>query len=310
MRAAAFSGIATALVLVLAACAPEAGPGAGSETGSETPAAAAPAGEPDAAQTVAVSAPRLEQLWVQTGFEQPEGAALGPDGSYFISSIAGDGTVKDGNGFISKLAPDGSVLMMRWAEGLDAPKGMVVQGDTLYVADIDQVVTFDAHNGTKLGAFAVEGAVFLNDMTVWQDEVLVSDSGTASIHRITGEGVEAFGSAPGWEGINGLLGDGARLLIATMKEGHLIALHAGEGEEIIASGMTNADGIGLVPGGGYLVSGWPGQIHYLSDAGEVTTLLDTEGESILQNDLSVFGDVVVVPNLLPGTVTAWRVVRD
>jgi len=40
-------------------------------------------------------------------------------------------------------------------------------------------------------------------------------------------------------------------------------------------------------------------------------LLDTTGDAapITQNDLTVFGDVVIVPNLRNGTVTAWKVVR-
>ena len=77
----------------------------------------------------------------------------------------------------------------------------------------------------------------------------------------------------------------------------------------IATGMINADGVGLVPGGGYLVSSWPGQIHYVAEDGTVTTLLDTTEAGILQNDLSMFGDTVIVPNWVPGTVTAWKVVR-
>lgn len=263
-----------------------------------------------APEMAAASAPRLEQLWVTAGFDAPEGAALAPDGSYFISNVAGEGSAKDGNGFVSRLGPDGTVLSLRWAQGLDAPKGMTVMGDTLYVADIDQVVTFDVHTGTKQDTIAIEGAVFLNDMTVWQDEVLVSDSRTARIHRLTAEGPELLGASDGWAGINGLLGDGERLLITTMTEGKLIERRRDGFEEILARGMINADGVGRVPGGGYLVSSWPGEIHYVSEDGQVTTLQDTQAEGILQNDLSVFGDVVIVPNWMPGTVTAWRVVRD
>ena len=225
-------------------------------------------------------------------------------------SVNGAPLEADGNGFISKVGTDGTVLMQRWAEGLDAPKGMAVLGDTLYVADNDQVVTFDAHNGTKQDTIAIDGAQFLNDMTVWNGEVLVTDSGTSSIHRLTPEGPQLLGYSTDWAGINGILGDGDRLLITTMTEGYLIDLHGTETENIIARGMIDADGVGLVPGGGYLVSSWPGQIHYVSEDGQVTTLQDTKADGVLQNDLSVFGDVVIVPNWMPGTVTAWRVVRD
>lgn len=305
MRISTSAMMAAVSVLCLAACS-EPMPGDAPDA-VEAAVAAEEAAEPE---TASGTAPKLEQLWVAEGFEQPEGAAIGPQGNYFISNVAGDSSAKDGNGFISKVAPDGTILMQRWAEALDAPKGMVVMGDTLYVADIDRVVSFDVHNGTPRGSVTVEGAQFLNDMTVWNGEVLVSDSGTASIHKITPEGAELLGASQDWAGINGLLGDGDRLLIATMAEGKLIDLRSAVNEETLATGMINADGVGLVPGGGYLVSSWPGQIHYVSEEGQVTTLIDTEAETVLQNDLSVFGDVVVVPNMLPGTVTAWRVVRD
>jgi len=64
-----------------------------------------------------------------------------------------------------------------------------------------------------------------------------------------------------------------------------------------------------VPGGGYLVSSWPGQIHYAPGDGTFTTLSDTVEAGIMQNDLSMFGDIVISPNWVPGTVTAYRIVR-
>lgn len=299
------AGIA-AISIALTAC-------SGADVPADDPAAVEAAVESEAAAepaTAASSAPRLEQLWVATGFEAPEGAVVGPDGTYFISNVAGDGGTKDGNGFISKVDTDGTVLMLRWAEGLDAPKGLAVLGDTLYAADLDRVVTFDAHNGTMRDTIAIDGAQGLNDMTVWKDEVLVSDSATGSIHRLTADGAELLAASEGWAGINGILGDGERLLITTMTDGLLIEMRGTDSEEILARGMINADGVGLVPGGGYLVSSWPGQIHYVSEDGQVTTLQDTQADGVLQNDLSVFGDVVIVPNWVPGTVTAWRVARD
>lgn len=306
MRQIATAAAMATLSIALAGC-------GGPSAPADAPDAVEAAIEEEAAaepETAASDAPRLEQLWVATGFEAPEGAALGPEGNYFISNVAGDGSTKAGLGFVSKVAPDGTVLMLRWAEGLDGPKGMTVLGDRLYVADIDQVAVFDVHNGQKVDTVVIEGAQMLNDMTVWKDEVLVSDSGAASIHRLTPEGPQLFGASTDWAGINGILGDGERLLITTMTEGYLIDHRGADAEDILARGMKDADGVGLVPGGGYMVSSWPGQIHYVSEDGQVTTLQDTREGGILQNDLSVFGDVVIVPNWLPGTVTAWRMVRD
>jgi hypothetical protein len=257
----------------------------------------------------AETARSLELLWMASGFEQPEGAALAPDGGYFISNIGpGESSALDGNGYISKLKTDGSLAAAKFAEGLHAPTGMAVKDGVLYVADRDGVVMLDAVTGAARGKVAIADAQFLNDVTVFRGDVLVSDSGTGTIHTVTPDGASVFGASSEWAGINGLLGDGDRLLIATMTAGNLIQWRDPGIETLVATGMKDADGIGLIPGGGYLVSSWPGEIHHVTEDGKVSLLVDTQAEGILQNDLSMFGDVVIVPNWEPGTVTAWKIV--
>ena len=260
-------------------------------------------------ETVAV--PTLEKLWVADGFQGPEGAALAPDGSYFISNVFGDSSAKDGNGYIAKLSTGGVIVERYWSAKFDAPKGMAVLGGTLYVTDIDRVVMVDAETGSRKGQIRIEGARFLNDATVWNGKVYVSDSGTATIHVVEGDSTSVWMKDDVLTGVNGLLGDDERMLVSTMTAGDLLSVDAYGNATPIATGMEDGDGVGLVPGGGYLVSSWPGQIHYAGDGGTVTTLLDTTSDEtpLTQNDLTVFGDVVIVPNLRNNTVTAWKVVR-
>lgn len=268
-----------------------------------------PVAAPEAAE--ATGSQSLEIMWTASGFEQPEGAELAPGGGYFISNIGpGEAGDLDSNGYITKLNADGTIANAKFAAGLHGPAGLVVHEGVLYAADRDGVALIDAATGEVKGKVAVEDAQFLNDMTVFGGEVLVSDSGTGTIHRITPEGAQMFAWSADWAGINGILGDGGRLLIATMTEGKLIEMRGAESETLIAAGMIDADGIGLVAGGGYLVSSWPGQIHHVSEDGTVTTLVDTKEQGILQNDLSVFGDIVIVPNWAPGTVTAWKILGE
>jgi hypothetical protein len=287
-------------VLLLAAC---------------QPAAKTPATPPQAEAGATLAVPRLEPLWTLKGFSEPEGVALAPDGNYFISNVEGDSATADGLGFISKVSPTGELLNLRWANAGNAPKGMVVYQGALYVNDINRVLKLDANTGAQLSEIRIEGAQFLNDATVWNGAVHVSDSGTGTLHRIVGDTAEFAGTSPAWAGINGILGlDDGRLLVATMIAGNFLAVGKDNSENMIASGIQDADGIGVVPGGGYLVSGWTGQINYVGEDGQVTTLINTKGASIpqstLQNDLTVFGDVVIVPNMVPGTVTAWKIRRD
>jgi len=261
------------------------------------------------AETLAV--PTLEPLWVAEGFQGAEGAAMAADGAYYISNMFGDGQAKDGNGYIAKLSTGGVIVERYWSAKLNAPKGMAILDGTLYVNDIDRVVMIDAETGSRKGQIPIEGASFLNDATVWNGKVYVSDSGGARIHVLDGETATVWMEDDVLKGVNGLLGDADRMLVSTMTAGDLLSVDADRKVTVIATGMVDADGIGLVPGGGYLMSSWPGQIHYVGEGGTVTTLLDTTGDEtpITQNDLTIFGDVVIVPNLRNDTVTAWKVVR-
>jgi hypothetical protein len=102
---------------------------------------------------------------------------------YLVSNINGKPFDKDGNGFISLVGPDGKVMELKWIDGADekvtlnAPKGMVSQLGTLYVADIDTVRMFDAVTGAPKGEIQIKGATFLNGVTSHDGVVYVSDSG-------------------------------------------------------------------------------------------------------------------------------------
>ena len=260
------------------------------------------------AESDAAAAPMLEVMWLAEGFASPEGVAPAPDGAYFISNVGGEET--DGDGYISKVGADGAILAPRFIDGLDGPKGMAVREGVLYVADIGLVRTFDAASGAPHESIAIPDAKFLNDVTVWRGELYVSDSGTARIWRLSADGPVVWREGEELTGVNGLLGDGERLLISTMTSGSLFEATSTGEWRTIATGMRDADGIGIVPasaGGGYLVSSWPGEIYHVGAAGVVTSILNTREAGVLQNDLTMFGDVVIVPNWEPGTVTAWRI---
>ncbi len=259
------------------------------------------------AQTEAHTAPTLEQLWVAEGFSSPEGAAEAPGGGYFISNVAGEGAAKDGEGWVSLIDANGGIVNERFADGFDAPKGMAVLDGVLYVADIDRVRTFDAASGEAKGDIEVDGAKFLNDATVWNGVVYVSDSLTNTVLKIEDGAAAPWINDDRLGKVNGVLGAGDVMYIVTMDTGSLYMADQQGGLTEIANGMAPADGVGLAPGGGWLVSTVPGEIFYVSPAGEKTQLLDTREAGISQNDLNIYGDTVIVPNWRAGTVTAWRI---
>jgi hypothetical protein len=90
-------------------------------------------------------------IWELDGLEAPESALADlAAGVIYVSSVVGDPSANDGNGYISCVAPDGKMLEQRWAVGLDAPKGLILRGNTLFVSDIDRLVAIDTATG-KVG---------------------------------------------------------------------------------------------------------------------------------------------------------------
>ena len=121
------------------------------------------------------------------GFRQPESVKYdSAQDVFFVSNMFGEGSVKDGMGYIARFnASDlgGMTILVESGKSgatLDAPKGLALHGDTIWVADIDVLRAFDRHTGVPLGTIDLRPyhAVLLNDIDVGPDGSLhVTDSG-------------------------------------------------------------------------------------------------------------------------------------
>ncbi|HUQ47716.1 MAG TPA: hypothetical protein VM053_05650 [Gemmatimonadaceae bacterium] len=109
---------------------------------------------------------------------QPEGVKYDPDlDVFFISNMVGYGSDHDGNGYIVEASAGDLANAKIFAESgkagavLDAPKGMTLHGDTLWVADIDVLRGFNRKTGLPVATIDLRplGAVLLNDVTVGGD---------------------------------------------------------------------------------------------------------------------------------------------
>lgn len=164
--------------------------------------------------------PTLNPRWNLTSdFASPESAYYHAGANaIFVSSINGQILEKDGNGYISRLSPDGKVVAAKWVTGLNAPKGLRSVGNTLWVADIDEVVAIDIKSGQVRSHIKVDGAQFLNDLATASDgTVYVSDSNLSRIYAVTdGKSSVFVEGADVVEQPNGLLVDGDRLILGTI----------------------------------------------------------------------------------------------
>lgn len=128
-----------------------------------------------------------QRIAVVDGLSQPE--ALSFDESqnvYFVSNVNGSPGVKGGNGFISRISADGVMDSLHFIQGgrdgvqLDAPMGSRVQGDTLWVLDVDKLRGFDTKSGKPYVTVDLSPlkALFLNDLAIDSTgELYITDTG-------------------------------------------------------------------------------------------------------------------------------------
>ena len=293
--------VVAAVLLGAAAC----GAPAPSET-SEEIAAAAP---------VQPSVIRIENV----GFATPESVLRDPEADvYLVSNINGSPLAVDDNGFISRVAPDGTVLELKWIDGehdgatLNAPKGMAIIGDTLYVADISFVRFFHRETGEPQGEIEIPGATFVNDLAAARDGwLLVSDSGmtfgpdgpedtgSAAVYVISPEGeVTTVAAGNDLEKPNGVLDSAAHDgVVVTTFGSNAVYLLDEDGERTNLAELPDGglDGVVETPDGRLLVTSWGGSAVYevLPDGGVEFVAGDLPGPADLGYDAD--RGVVMIP---------------
>jgi len=276
---------------------------------------------PPTEQTVRVQA---------AGLQTPESVLYDADADvYLVSNINGSPVEKDDNGFISRVSPEGTVATLKWIDGaaadvtLNAPKGMGVKGDTLFVADIDAVRMFNRTTGAPLGSRQVPGATFLNDLAVGPDgTVYFTDSGLKAdpqgfaptgpdaVYRFaaTGRPVPvAKDTSLGRP--NGVLAESAGLVVVTFGSGAVYGLDAaGKRTDLPTPPAGTLDGVVRLADGSLLVSSWGGQAVYrlANGAATWTTAVDSV-ESPADIGYDTKRQRVLIPLFTPSEVRAVAV---
>ncbi|MBC7743974.1 MAG: ATP/GTP-binding protein, partial [Flavobacterium sp.] len=149
---------------------------------------------------------QLVKLWeTDSVFKVPESVLYhSKSKTLYVSNIDGEPGKKDQKGSISKMSADGKVIDNKWVTDISAPTGMCIFENTLYAADVNEVVAIDLKTGKVKQKFPVKDAGFLNDITINKKGIIyVSDSRTGIIHQIDNGVVSVFLEKQ--DGINGLL---------------------------------------------------------------------------------------------------------
>jgi sugar lactone lactonase YvrE len=232
----------------------------------------------------------------------------------YVANIDGKSDALDGNGFISKLTLDGKITNLRWATGLNAPKGMGIYGSTLYVTDVYRLVAINLTTGQVEKTYdAIDPKnAFLNDVTVdRKGTVYVSDSRFDKLYRLQDGNWTVLMEGEHLNRPNGLLSvDKNKLLLGCTKIGALRALNLDTKTMMtLADGMAATDGIVGDGKDNHFVSDWNGQIFFVEATGDKHQLLDTRADKLNAADIEYVkkAKLLLVPTFAGNRVVAYRV---
>lgn len=128
------------------------------------------------------------------GFKIPESAAVDSRNNYiYVSNINGEPDEKNGMGYVTRIMLSGEIIDTLNIQGLNAPKGMALSGNLLFIADIDRVVVYDTDSQKIVKIFEPQGAEFLNDISIdAENNIYISDSKAGQLFKITSDKIETY----------------------------------------------------------------------------------------------------------------------
>lgn len=251
--------------------------------------------------------PKIKKVWeTDTIVAVPESVLPAKGGKLYVSLIDGQPWAADGKGGVATMQADGSGLNQKWITGLNAPKGMALKGNLLYVADISEVVVIDVSKGKVKNKIAIEGAVALNDVTIDnRGTIYISDSRAGKLYSLTNDKPELF--MADLPGINGVKWVNDALYVLSGKE--LLRITDNTSRKLIATLGQGGDGLEPVGNGDFIATSWIGYVYYIHTAsGKVDVLLDTHLEKKNTADIGYDASkkIIYLPTFNGKQVMAFR----
>ena len=258
----------------------------------------------------------LKQVWEtsNTELKTPESVIYNEKNNLlYVSNINGEPTSKDGNGFISIMTTVGKIEKLEWIKGLDAPKGMGILNNKLYVADITKLVIIDIEKSVIEKTIEISGSQFLNDITISNDGVIyISDSFSKKVYTYSNGEIKTWLDGTQFKKPNGLLAEKNAVKLMDFDAGILYDVDYKSGNQTVVAKdfPQGGDEIVNVDKDEYIISLWPGEIYYLNKDVK-TKLLDSKEQKINTADLWYIKklNLVLVPTFFANKVIAYQLVK-
>lgn len=252
----------------------------------------------------------LNKVWeTAPGLKIPESVLHDPaTGIIYVSNVDGSPSAKDGNGFIATLSQDGKIQKPDWVTGIDAPKGMGILKNKLFVSNINEVVEIDIPTAKIVKRYPVEGSKFLNDIATdtKTGKVFITDSGTGQIYLLDNGFVSIWLQGDMYKGANGLfingnfiyIGAGNNILRAEIKSGEV---------KVCVPNTGSVDGLFVTSDKKFIFSDWKGSVFVASENQKPELLLNTSSQNINAADFGILVSkhMILIPTFGDNKVVSY-----
>jgi len=240
---------------------------------------------------------------------------------YYCSNMNGTPMEKNGTGSIAKISNNGKTVDLNWVSGLNAPKGITLKGQTLYVIDIQEILAINTATGNIDVRHYLPNSKMLNDITVSPSgEIFVSDFMANSIYKLTNGRFKIWFASKNLDFPNGIWATKKYLYIGSWGKnpnaqfkteilGSLkrISLHKQKVIENVGDGkpLANIDGVQAYKEGWLLTDPMAGKLIYLNKKGKVKAKLPLK---LGASDLTYVANqkLIVIPMMMDNTVEAYQ----
>lgn len=291
---------------------------------------------PDIRPAPPTSSALVHRVGAIEGFYAPESVRYDSlQDVYFVSAMVGLGSDKDGQAYIARVSAadwfKSDILAQGGKKGvqLNAPKGMAIHGDTLWVADIDVLRGFDRRTGAPLGtidfrplrpvllndvAVAPDGSIYVTDTGIIMAEAGVIYRGGDRVYRVgPGHAVQVVAQGNALGRPNGVTWDPAskKMVVVSFApfKGDVYGLVPGQNARaVMASGKGKFDGVVSLGDGRLLVTSWTDSTVTLVQNGRTRPII-RELPNPADLGLDTRRHRIMVPLGVMGRVEVWQLMK-
>lgn len=210
--------------------------------------------------------------------------------------------------FISKVSLDGKIINLKWIECLNAPTGLAIHNDKLFVVERSNLVEFDLNVNKIINRYSVANSGFLNDIVIDPiGTIYLSDTKNNMIYKFSRGEIEIWLDHD-IDKPNGLLIDNDKLIVGSSgdKSIKIISLKNKTIDKVVETN-SGIDGLKITEKGDYIIS-YMQKICLIGKDCSIVEILNTDDSKIWNTDFEYLSlkNLIIVPTFFNNKLVAYK----